>query len=162
VGWKGKAVIFPARSFKGKTTLVAALCDQGAEYYSDEYAILDSKGTLFPFPRDLSLRNFHLPNDEVEVSPEFLGIKVGTVPLSVGAVIISKFEPDASWLPEIITVGTGIMETLPHTIPIRANAEMSLKILNLALKDAIFAKSYRGDVKRDAVAILAFLDKHLK
>ena len=82
--------------------------------------------------------------------------------MSVGAVIISQFDAESAFRPDLLSVGQGILETLPHTIPIRADPEMSLKILNLALKDAIFAKSYRGDVKRDAVAILAFLDKHLK
>jgi hypothetical protein len=162
VGWNGMAVIFPGRSFHGKTTLVAELCREGAVYYSDEYAVLNAQGLLYPFPRDLSLRSYHLPNDEVELAPDLLGIKVGAVPLSVGAVIISQFDVDSTFRPEYLTVGQGILETLPHTIPIRADPEMSLKILNLALKDAIFAKSYRGDVKRDAVAILAFLDKHLK
>ncbi|MEP7147984.1 MAG: hypothetical protein ABI857_03805, partial [Acidobacteriota bacterium] len=54
VGWKGKAIVIPANSFQGKTTLVAELVKNGAEYYSDEYAILDEKGLVHPFPRDLS------------------------------------------------------------------------------------------------------------
>ena len=61
----------------------------------------------------------------------------------------------------MLTIGQGILETIPHTIPIRAATEMSLKILNMAFADAIIAKSIRGDVKRDAIAILTFLDKHL-
>ncbi len=44
VGWKGEALIFPAKSYSGKTTLVAELIKYGAEYYSDEYAVIDEKG----------------------------------------------------------------------------------------------------------------------
>jgi hypothetical protein len=41
VGWKGRAVLIPGRSFSGKTTLVRAFLEAGATYYSDEYAVLD-------------------------------------------------------------------------------------------------------------------------
>jgi hypothetical protein len=161
IGWKGRAVLFPGRSFKGKTTLVAELINRDAEYYSDEYAVIRTDGRVEPFARDLSLRGIVYEYDEVEVPPILLGAKTGTAPLSVGAVVITEFREDACWQPKRLTTGEGILETLPHTIPIRAGTEMSLKILNLAFTNAIIAKSYRGDVKRDAVAILAFLDKHL-
>ena len=36
VGWKGRAIVIPARSFSGKTALVAELVKKGALYYSDE------------------------------------------------------------------------------------------------------------------------------
>src|SRR6201989_340392 len=38
VGWRGRAILIPGRSFSGKTTLVAELVKAGAKYYSDEYA----------------------------------------------------------------------------------------------------------------------------
>src|SRR5262245_28191234 len=37
VGWKGRALLLPGRTFAGKSTLVAALVRAGATYYSDEY-----------------------------------------------------------------------------------------------------------------------------
>lgn len=52
----GRALVLPGRSFGGKSTLVKALVDQGAHYYSDEYAVLDAEGNLYPFPRPLMLR----------------------------------------------------------------------------------------------------------
>jgi hypothetical protein len=36
--------VLPGRSFAGKTTLVAALVQVGAEYWSDEYPVLDAEG----------------------------------------------------------------------------------------------------------------------
>ena len=44
VGCRGRAILLPGRSFTGKSTLVAELIRAGAEYYSDEYAVLDSAG----------------------------------------------------------------------------------------------------------------------
>src|SRR5205814_1107286 len=55
VGRKGRAIVLPAESFKCKSTLVAELVRQGAEYYSDDFAIFDDHGLLHPFPRTISL-----------------------------------------------------------------------------------------------------------
>ena len=56
VGWRGKAILIPGRSYSGKSTLVAALVAAGATYYSDEYAVLDERGRVHPYPKPLSLR----------------------------------------------------------------------------------------------------------
>src|SRR6202158_4766995 len=56
VGWRGNAIIIPGSSFTGKRTLVAALVGAGAPYYSDEYAILDRRGRVHPYPKPLSIR----------------------------------------------------------------------------------------------------------
>src|SRR5690242_598561 len=57
VGWKGTAILIPAPTFSGKSTLVQALVRAGATYYSDEYAVLDERGWVHPYPRPLHLRN---------------------------------------------------------------------------------------------------------
>ncbi len=44
VGWEGRAIVMPAASFAGKTTLVQAWLEAGATYYSDEFAVLDRAG----------------------------------------------------------------------------------------------------------------------
>ena len=40
----------------GKTTLVKALVEAGATYYSDEFAVLDKEGQVQPYPVPLSIR----------------------------------------------------------------------------------------------------------
>jgi hypothetical protein len=55
VAWQGKALLIPSDSFGGKTTLVKALVEAGATYYSDEYGVLDDDGHVHPYPRRLSL-----------------------------------------------------------------------------------------------------------
>jgi hypothetical protein len=49
VGWQGKGIVIPAPSRSGKSRLVEALVRAGATYYSDEFAVLDSRGRLHPF-----------------------------------------------------------------------------------------------------------------
>jgi hypothetical protein len=70
VEWLGKLLVFPARSFSGKSTLINALCAAGARYYSDEFAVMDpGSGLIAAFPRRLSLR----PSGRIE--PQVLGWK---------------------------------------------------------------------------------------
>jgi len=154
VGWKDKAIIIPANSFAGKTTLVSELVRNGATYYSDEYAVLDENGLVHPFPRDLSIRDEGFKEREAPVT-EFGGI-TGTEPIPVGAVIITEFVEGGEWDPVSLTVGQGIMEVIPHTIPRNFNTQFSLKVLNTAVSDAIILKSPRGDASDLAIKLLSF------
>jgi hypothetical protein len=56
VGWNGRAILVPGRSRSGKTTLVAELVKAGAQYLSDEFAVLDGRGRVHPFAKPLSIR----------------------------------------------------------------------------------------------------------
>ena len=56
VGWHGRAIVLPGRSCAGKTSLVAELPRAGATYYSDEFAVIDGRGRVCPFPKPLSIR----------------------------------------------------------------------------------------------------------
>src|SRR5260370_27323325 len=53
VGWKGKAIVEPGRSFSVKTSLVAELVRAGATYYSDGHAVFDATSLAHPFPTPL-------------------------------------------------------------------------------------------------------------
>ena len=160
VGLHGKAVVFPARSFKGKTSIVSELIKAGAEYYSDEYAVIDFNGLVHPFPRDLSVRAGMNDYDEQDVPPNRFGAKIGKVPISIGSVILTEFVEGESWDPKMLTVGEGILETIPHTIPLHSNTEMSLNVLNLAFENAIILKGPRGEAPETATKIIEFLNKN--
>ena len=156
VGWRGKAIVIPANSFSGKTTLVAELVRNGADYYSDEYAILDEQGLVHPFARNLSVRDERAHEKEVPV--EDLGGIAGTVAIPIGAILLTEYAEDAEWRPERLTTGQGIMEIIPHTIPRNFNTKFSLKVLNTAVSDAIILKSPRGDAGQFALKLLSFFD----
>jgi len=158
VGWKGKAIMIPANSFCGKTTLVAQLVKNGATYYSDEYAILDATGLVHAFPRDLSMRYFAGTVVERAVTVEELGGVVGSTPLPVGLVLLTEYAENAEWKPETLTRGQGMMEVIPHTIPRKYDPEFSLKVLNTAVSDAIIVKSFRGEAAEFAIKLLSFFD----
>lgn len=158
VGWKDRAIIIPAGSFSGKTTLVAEFVKIGAVYYSDEYAVFDSEGYVHPFARDLSMRS-EGSWEQTDVPVAELGGSVSDERLPAGLILITKYEPDAEWKPEILTVGEGVVEMVPHTISIRRNTEFALKVLNLAASRAIIARGKRNDARKFAEYILNYLDK---
>jgi hypothetical protein len=162
VGWNGKAFIFPARSFQGKSTLVAELVRNGALYYSDEYAVLDEKGLVYPFPKTLSIRGIVDKYVQTEYSAESFGGTVATEPMAVGMVLITKYEEDAEWQPELLSAGKAIMEIVPHTIPIRNKPKFSLQVLNKIVNRAIIAKSKRGEAKRFVDLLLKFYQTKVK
>jgi hypothetical protein len=156
VAWGGKAIVIPANSFQGKTTLVAELIKNGADYYSDEYAVLDEEGRVHPFPRDLSVRDNQFREKDIPVAE--LGGRTGVEPIPVGAVLLTEYAKNGVWNPQRLTVGQGIMEIIPHTIPRNFNTEFSLKVLNTAVTDAIILKSPRGDAGEFAINFLSFFD----
>ena len=161
VGWNGKAIVLPADSFGGKTTLVHELVKAGADYFSDEYAVFDDEGLVHPFPRDLSLRYLEGKTvAERDLNVSSIGGTVGPRPIPVGLVVITRYEPDSTWNPVRLSTGQGILEMVPHTIPRLADTARSLKVLNTAVSDAIILKSPRGDATSLALQLLSFFDNN--
>jgi hypothetical protein len=162
VGWKGRAMLFPAKSFSGKSALVAELVKRGALYYSDDFAVLDERGFLHPFHRQISLRGFEEKYKQVDFSVESLGGKASHEPIPLGNVLITKYKEGKKnpeiWKPQILSGGRGIMEILSHTIPIRYNPKFSLEVLNKVSKRAIICKSQRGDSSEFATLLLNFFE----
>ena len=156
VVWRDRALIFPASSFKGKTTVVAELVRQGAVYLSDEYAIFDENGMVRPFPKTLSIRGADGGFAQTETPVEQFGGRQGVGPYPPGLVLFTEFSADSDWEPTILSPGQGMLEILNHTIPIRYNPEFSLKVLNKILNRAIIAKSKRGEARNFAEVLLGF------
>lgn len=159
VGWKGKAIIIPADSFKGKSTLVAELVKNGAEYYSDEFAIVDEDGLVHPFARPLAMRTDDGKFRAYEVSVEELGGKTGSTPLPVGLVLITEYAPSKRWNPKLLTPGQGVLEMIPYTLCLRYAPDKSMSVLNKIARNAIIASSPRGSAETFALILLEFVDK---
>lgn len=116
VAWKGAAIVIPARSFAGKTTLVAELVKLGAEYYSDEYAVIDAGGMVHPFVKPLSMREPGGDRTQSDVPVEYFGGRTGREPVTIGLVLLTAFSAGAEWEPEPITPGMAVLDILPHAI----------------------------------------------
>lgn len=158
VGWKGKGLVVPARTFAGKTTLIKELTNLGAIYYSDDCAVLDENGLVHPFPKTLSLRGLAGKFEQVEYPVEHFGGVRGRLPIPVKMILLTGYREKAPWRPRRLSVGQGVMELLSHTIPIRYNPEFALKVLNNALNRAIIVKMKRGEAKDFAVRLLKYFE----
>ncbi len=158
VAWRGRALVLPGRSHAGKSTLVAALAKAGATYYSDEFAVLDSRGRVHPFAKPLSLRDEEGGGPRW-VTAEALGSSSGTMPLPVGLVVLSNYRAGARWRPSRLTPGPALLELLAHTVPIRRRPQPSLGALSAMVERAAVLKSPRGEAEDVAPRLLRLLEE---
>jgi hypothetical protein len=157
VGWRGQAIVIPGRSYTGKTTLVAELLRRGATYYSDEYAVVDERGRVHPYPRPLQIREGEMSKQKKYRVEEFGG-RSGRRPLPVGLVVISRYKHAARWRPRSLSTGQGVLELLANTISARRKPAVVLASLHQALMDVPVIKGARGEAAEMAEAILAEIE----
>jgi len=155
VGWKGKAIVIPGASHSGKTSLVAALLEAGATYYSDEFAVFDARGRVHPYPRPLRIRD----QDDLgrRVSAEAFGAPPARVPLPVGLVVSTRYDPAGRWRPRSLSQGEAVLELMSHTVPARFRPREVLNVLGQVADRASALKGRRGDARETVPALLARL-----
>jgi hypothetical protein len=158
VGWHGRAIVLPGRSFTGKTTLVAALVGAGATYYSDEYAVFDRGGRVYPFPRPLGVRDQGAARGR-KLPVESLGGTSGTEPLEVGQVVLSTYHDGARWEPRTLSPGEGLLGILENAVSVRRQPGIVIDTLEKVTSAAPVLKGTRGDAVATADAILAYQPK---
>jgi len=153
VGYRGRGILLPGRSFAGKSTLVAELVRAGAEYYSDEYAVLDSLGGVHPYARPISIRQKGSP-DVTKQPVDTLGGHVGSAPLPVGLVVLSKFRSGGEWRPLRLSPGRGLLALLDNTVAARRIPEIALATLHRVVTRAPIITSERGEASNVVEPIL--------
>ncbi len=158
VGFKGGAVVVPGKSFSGKTTLVRALVALGGVYYSDEYAVLDSRGRVFPWAEPLSIRPDGARRRAELHSPESMGIVVGRIALPVRLVVLTSFEKGRRFRPRKVTPAGGTLGLLEHTLPARKRPRAALRALTSAVSGAQVIRGPRGEASDAARAIVRILN----
>jgi hypothetical protein len=159
VGWRGKGILLPGLSFSGKSTLVYELVKLGAQYYSDDFGILDDAGLLHSFPRDISMRTREKYYEIYEVDPSAIGGTKSSEPIPIGLVFLTKHQARSRWAPIMLSRGKGLFEVLPFILSIRQKPDLALQVLNSAATNAIFLTSLRGDAKVAARRLLELFDK---
>ncbi len=125
----------------------------GADYYSDEYAVVDRRGRVHPYPKPLSIRE-GADNRQKKYPVEALGGKPGVRPLPLGLVVITRYEPGAEWRPEKVSAGQGMLELLANTVSARREPERALDTFRHLFPGVRFLKSARGQAKEVVPFIL--------
>jgi len=159
VGWKGKAIVIPGRSFTGKSTLVAELIRAGATYYSDEYAVFDSRGRVHPFSKPLELRQ-EGNHKQTKIDIAEMGGQSGTKPLEVGLVLMTQFKDGARWRPRKLTSGKGVLQLLFNTVSARRNPQRALETLERVAAQAEVLQGVRGQATEIVPALLKRVEQN--
>ena len=157
VAWRGKAILIPGESFSGKTTLVRALLQRGATYYSDEYAVIDDAGLVHPFARPLSFRDESCGEPRKYEARSF-GAVTGRKPLSVGLVLVTKYRPTARWRAIRLPTAKGALELLRNSVGIRNFPRETLQRIQRLVETATFVKSHRPEAREIAPFILRLVE----
>lgn len=154
VGWKGKAVLVPGSSMSGKSTLVRALVEAGATYYSDEYAAVDAHGRVHAFPAPLSIR---APDGRPAtlLTPADLRSAAGGPPLEVGIVVATRHRAGAVWRPRCLTPARGLLALMAHAVPARTRPAETLGALSRIIDKAPVLSGVRGEAATTAERVLA-------
>lgn len=160
VAWKGKAIVIPGRSYSGKSTLVAELIRAGATYYSDEYAVFDSRGLVHPYQKPIELRD-EGSYVQAKVDVAELGGRSATKPIPVGLVLMTDFKSGARWRPRRLTAGKGVLELLFNTVSARRNPERALATLQRVTTEADILKGVRGEASEMAPAVIRRMEERL-
>jgi hypothetical protein len=153
VGWNGRAILLPGKTLAGKTTLVAALMRAGAQYYSDEFAVIDRQGRVHPYPKPLGIRAIGEMKQESRTASE-LGGKTGRRAIPVGAVIVTRFREGARWRPRPITPGQAMLTLLEHCASAQRSPEIAVATVKRMVSEALLLRGVRGDADETALPLL--------
>lgn len=138
----GRAIVMPGPSMTGKSSLVAALVDRGASYYSDTFAIFDGEGLVYPFARPIPSRGEHQPG------------LCGEEPLPVGVVVRVPYRSDGEWQTGPRTRGEGLLLLMEHAVAARERPVETVRALRRVSEHALFLDGHRVDAAEAAANIL--------
>lgn len=154
VGWNGQAIVIPGRSCSGKSSLVTALVKAGATYYSDEFAVLDERGRVHPYPIPLAIRRGQPGVPPTKCRVEEIGGVAGTRPLPVGLVLLTRYVSGARFRPRPVSAGRTVLELLANTLPARRRPGRVLDVLSQVASQALALRGTRGEAEWVAQRIL--------
>jgi hypothetical protein len=153
VGWRGRAIVVPGREFTGKTTLTAALVEAGATYLSDEFAPIDDRGRVHPFPRPLTFKRANVQRPKLVPVESLGGVQEGRA-LPVGLVVIAPFAEGKTWRPRPVSPGRGVMHLMANCASARTRPDKAFERLGRVATMAPVLQSARGEADETARKIL--------
>lgn len=150
VGWQDRVLLLPGYSCTGKSTLTQAMIRLGAEYYSDEYAVILDNGKLAPYRRRLTIRDEDGQETRLEVTSTISQEKQARVHL----VAFCSYVRGGRWHPSELSTGQGILGLFSHTVTARQSPDRDLKWLEQGTRYARFLQSDRDEADLVAARLL--------
>ncbi len=157
VAWRGSALLFPGRSFTGKSTLVAEFLRRGATYFSDEFAVVGPDGLVYPYPRPLHLRRGLAFGPGEEWDPMTVKLPLPAAGIPPRAIIFSGYVPGSRLQWRALSPGRALLLLLSHALGARRHPVQALKFLSPIAAGAPAYAVRRGEVKPAVEKILRML-----
>jgi hypothetical protein len=129
VGWKDAAIVIPGRSMSGKSSLVAALVQAKATYYSDEYAVFDEYGHVHAYPIPLHIRG-GIDGRVRRCRVDELGGRAGTVALPVRLVVATQYQPGAAWTPRLLSPAETVAYLFNNTVDALRRPQCAINVFS--------------------------------
>ena len=158
VRWRGMAIVIPGRSLTGKTTLVSELVRLGAVYYSDEFAVLDDTGRVYPYRRSFVLR------DQQTGSSGALRLQWENVladPLPIGLVVVAPYQPGSTWRPSVLRNTRAVLPIIEGAVLARQESARILRIAARIAPRVVTLQGVRPEATETAARLLEFVDDAL-
>jgi hypothetical protein len=162
VSLRDAGIVLPGRTGSGKSTLVKAFAEAGAQYYSDEVAAIDPSGKLHPFLKPLWLR----PEGEyfgpkLLVPAAAIGAKNGHRIRPVRLVAFPEWGPRARLRATRVPRSSAALALFSNAFAARAYPMRTLSDATEMVKEALCVR-IRYKEAHDAVPLLqALLDESL-
>lgn len=158
----GCALLFPGESFVGKSTLVAALVQDGANYFSDEYAVITDEGLVIPYRRQIALRNsLFFPEGRTDLSAlaPVMDEMLNGIPMNL--VLFSTYKVKGEWSCTSLDRTSTLIELCKNTVGFRSRPDMSFNHLNRLLDRGSGHTCIRGEARETIDHIMGLLrQKH--
>ena len=148
VVWNGFGILIPGISFSGKTTLVREFIEAGADYYSDDCIVLDDRGNMLPFPRDLAIRT---DNGRVYKNAANFGAKNGIGKEKIKLILFPDYVKNSVWEARKLTAGESVlklMDNFYYRTSVRHAPSEIIKILTNLTNQASVYGGERGDASQ--------------
>jgi hypothetical protein len=142
VAWKDHTFVFPGFSHAGKSTLVWTLVQEGATYFSDEYAVFDEHGCVHPFPLPIALRSNS--GRRRIIMPDNIACSARKTDF----VIFARYQPGTMWRPRPLQPAAAMMQMVRHSIAIRTNPEVVVPVLKQVTLQSQAFKGTRAQSKQ--------------
>jgi hypothetical protein len=154
---KGRAILLPGLSHAGKSTLTAALVRIGAQYVSDDIAVIDRAGRAYFLSRAINLREDVAEALDLPSSAHMEHLHEGTLP--VGAIMLLNYRKNEAVLDmHPLSKGETILRLISNSMNGRHQPETVIRCCAAAVSHAICYEGLRGEAETVAPLMLSFIN----